>query len=77
VPDLEVKVLRSIAAASDSFCEVGNIEASIEFDLYATPRGWKDKAARQQEFLDEQDEATDRLKLFYERAAERSTRGRK
>jgi hypothetical protein len=76
VPDLQVKILRSITTASDSLCEVGSVEGSIEFDAYATPRGWKDKAAGQHDFLDEQDKATSRLGLLYEKSAGRpSQRG--
>jgi hypothetical protein len=43
----------------------GSVRTGVSLDLYKAPRGWREKASRQQKFIQEQDALTQRIWYMY------------
>lgn len=64
VPCASLHVLRR-QAGHKTWEPVGSVSTGMSMDTYKVPPGWQDDAAKQQEFLREQDEITKRVPFLY------------
>ncbi|KAJ7680397.1 hypothetical protein DFH06DRAFT_1404238 [Mycena polygramma] len=66
VPCICVKILLRSLAERRRWLEVCDLESDVYFDIYSSPRGWREKAAKQAAFIDEQDQPSGRAKRMFE-----------
>lgn len=70
MPCARLKTLLRSPYKRDDWLEVASAEVDLYTDIYSSPAGWQEDAARQLRFVMQQDAATKRLRFLYKESGE-------